>query len=80
MFLAIAAGAGLPALAAYLTVIAAATARAVGALRARIERQTAIFVVACLAAVVGHVVTDMFLTAEASGRSSSRSFSARWPP
>ena len=67
VYLAIAAGAGVPALLAYLTVVAAASVRAIGALRSGIDRRTVIFIIACLAAVAGHLVTDMFQTAEASG-------------
>jgi O-antigen ligase len=68
VYLATAAGAGVPALLAYLAVIGAAVACAIrAAASAAADTNTRIFVAAGLAAIAGHLVTDMFLTAETSG-------------
>ena len=67
VYLAIAAGAGVPALFAYLAVVGAAAARATRATRSAADPRATVFAAACLAAVAGHLVTDMFLTAETSG-------------
>lgn len=69
VYLAIAAGAGFPALAAYLAVIAAVAWRLVAVLRAGgatspSDRPVA---AALLAAIAGHLVTDAFMTAEVTG-------------
>ena len=63
VYLAIAAGAGLPALAAYLAAVAGCVATLVAAIRRR-PPASAVLPLALLAAIVGHVVTDAFMTAE----------------
>jgi O-antigen ligase len=66
VYLAIAAGAGLPALAAYgILVGAVASALLRAARRAEREKQVALF--GLLAAMGGHVVTDSFMTADLTG-------------
>ncbi len=67
VYLAIAAGAGVPALLAYLTVVGAAATSAISATHSAPDPRATVFAAACLAAVAGHLVTDMFLTAETSG-------------
>ena len=67
VYLATAAGAGLPALIAYLSVIGLVMARAAHFLRAEVPAPARLFAAACLAAIAGHLVTDAFLTAETSG-------------
>ena len=67
VYLAIAAGAGLPALLAYLGVLAAVVAAVARAARRTSERWLRCALVAILAAVAGHLVTDAFMTAEVTG-------------
>lgn len=64
VYLSIAAGAGFPALAAYVAVIAAFFYLVVRALKATRSEWRRIALVAILAAVAGHLVTDTFMTAE----------------
>ena len=71
VYLAIAAGAGFPALAAYVAVLAGFFYLAVRALKATRSEWRRIALVALLAAVAGHLVTDAFMTAEVT---SSRLF------
>ena len=66
VFLGVAAGAGLPALAAYLAVIAAFGYAAVAASRAAGLRLRLLFAGA-LAAAAGHLVTDFFLSPDLTG-------------
>ncbi len=66
VYLATAAGAGVPSLLAYLAVIGLAVARTASAIGSTLPTATRVFGVACLAAIAGHVVTDAFLTAETS--------------
>jgi O-antigen ligase len=66
VYLGIAAGAGLPALAAYLALIAASVAallRAIGAATGECR----VLLICVLAAVGGHLVTDTFMTPEVTG-------------
>ncbi|HSK93989.1 MAG TPA: O-antigen ligase family protein [Candidatus Angelobacter sp.] len=65
-YLAIAGGAGLPALAAYLAVIAIPAWRASRILPAA-DRRTLVIGACFLAAIAGHLVTDGFMTAETTG-------------
>ena len=71
VYLAIAAGAEFPALAAYVAVLAGFFYLAVRALKATRSEWRRIALVALLAAVAGHLVTDAFMTAEVT---SSRLF------
>jgi O-antigen ligase len=65
VYLAIAGGAGIPALGAYLAVIGLGAAGVLVALRSEASTPLArLFATACLAAIVGHLVTDTFVTAE----------------
>ncbi len=64
VYLAIAAGVGIPALAAYVAVLAGFFYLAVRALKATRSKWRRIALVALLAAVAGHLVTDAFMTAE----------------
>lgn len=66
-FLAVAGGAGLPALAAYLAIIGAAVVRGVSDVSRTVNARTAIVGIAFLAAIAGHLVTDAFITAEPAG-------------
>jgi O-antigen ligase len=66
VYLAVAAGAGLPALAAYVAFIAAFVAAVARAAR-KAARDTRVLLVAVLAALAGHLVTDSFMTAEVTG-------------
>ena len=59
-----ASGAGFPALAAYVAVIAGFFYLVVRALKATRRKWRRIALVAVLAAVAGHLVTDTFMTAE----------------
>ena len=63
--IAIAAGAGVPALAAYLTVIGLALVAGLRRWRRAAPRDR-ILVAGLIAAVIGHLVTDLFMTAEVS--------------
>jgi len=63
VYLAIAAGSGIPALVAYLAAIVGFFAVVVGALQT-VTREARIALVAVLAAVAGHLATDAFMTAE----------------
>ena len=63
VFLGVAAGSGIPALLAYLGVLAAFVVATLRATRCA-ERDTRLLLVAALAGVVGHTVTDCFMTAE----------------
>jgi O-antigen ligase len=67
VYLATAAGAGLPALAAYVAIVTAAVARILGAMRTAVEPGAWLIGAALLAAIVGHLVTDAFMTAETTG-------------
>ncbi len=64
VYLAIASGAGFPALAAYVAVIAGFFYLVVRALKAARSEWRRMALVALLAAVAGHLVTDAFMTAE----------------
>lgn len=66
-YLAIAVGAGVPALLAYLAIFGIAGRRTLGGVRASRDPRTAFVGAALLAAVAGHLVTDSFMTAETSG-------------
>lgn len=67
VYLAIAVGAGFPALAAYLAVIGAFVFLAVRAVKTARAEWRGAALVALLAAAAGHLVTDMFMTAEVTG-------------
>jgi O-antigen ligase len=67
VYLAVADGAGLPALAAYLTIVAAVGGGLIYALRTIQEPRAWLIAAALLAAVCGHLVTDLFMTAETTG-------------
>jgi O-antigen ligase len=64
VYLAIAVGAGLPALAAYLAIVGAAIATIVRTIKMRRSGWTRVGLAAVLAAIGGHLVTDAFMTAE----------------
>jgi O-antigen ligase len=64
VYVATAAGAGVPALVAYLAVIGLSGAGMVVAMRSGATPGARIFAAACLAAAAGHLVTDTFVTAE----------------
>jgi hypothetical protein len=66
-YLAIAGGAGFPALAAYLAIVGVASAAGVRGMRASSDPRTWLFGGALLAAIAGHLVTDAFMTAETTG-------------
>lgn len=66
VYLQIAAGAGLPALLAYLAIIVLSAARVLAGVRLAVLPRARIFGLACLAAIVAHLVTDAFVTAETS--------------
>ena len=66
VYLAYSAGLGLPALAAYLALIGGALAAAGRALR-RADPAVRVVVIALVAAIVGHLVTDAFMTGELAG-------------
>lgn len=65
--IAIAQGAGLPALISYLWLVVAVTARILRAMRSTVDRRTLLTGAAVLAAIAGHLVTDAFMTAETAG-------------
>lgn len=65
-YLAIAGGAGVPALLAYLAVVGLVAWRAARTLP-RADRRTLVVGACIVAAIVGHVVTDAFMTAETAG-------------
>lgn len=65
-YLAIAGGAGVPALAAYVAIVALAGWRAIAGLSAA-ERRAVVAAACMLAAIGGHLVTDAFMTAETAG-------------
>jgi O-antigen ligase len=67
VYLALADGAGLPALVAYLTIVVAVGGRLIQGLRTFQEPRTWLIAVALLAAICGHFVTDLFMTAETTG-------------
>ena len=67
VYLAIAAGAGFPALLAYLGVVAAFVVAVARAARRASDRWLSCAFVAILAAVAGHLVTDAFMTADVTG-------------
>ena len=67
VYLAIAGGAGLPALAAYLAVVGVAARRTVSGVRRAREPHAWIVGGCLLAAIAGHLVTDAFMTAETTG-------------
>jgi O-antigen ligase len=67
VYLATADGAGLPALVAYLAIVAAVVGRILGAVRSVLEPQVWLVGAGLLAAIVGHLVTDGFMTAETTG-------------
>jgi O-antigen ligase len=64
VYLTLAAGSGLPALAAYLALIVCVLVAIFRAARATPDRRTRVMLLALLGAVVGHLITDMFMTAE----------------
>lgn len=66
-YLAIASGAGLPALAAYLALIVAIFLQLVRALKRAPGRAARVTLAAVLAAAAGHLVTDLFMTADITG-------------
>jgi O-antigen ligase len=66
VYLGIAAGAGLPALAAYVALIAASVAALLAAIR-RATGRCRVLLACVLAAVAGHLVTDAFMTPEVTG-------------
>jgi putative inorganic carbon (HCO3(-)) transporter len=66
VYLAISSGLGIPALAAYLALIALALLRAARSVRSS-TGPTRIVAVALIGAIVGHVVSDVFMTAELTG-------------
>jgi O-antigen ligase len=66
-YLAIAGGAGLPALAAYLAIVGLAVLRAGRGMRDAAEPRTWLVGAVLLAAIAGHLVTDGFMTAETTG-------------
>jgi O-antigen ligase len=67
VYLALADGAGLPALAAYLTIVAVVGGGLIRALRTIQEPRAWLIAAALLAAICGHLVTDLFMTAETTG-------------
>jgi O-antigen ligase len=67
VYLALADGAGLPALAAYLTIVAAVGSGLIHALRTIQEPRAWLIAAVLLAAMCGHLVTDLFMTAETTG-------------
>jgi O-antigen ligase len=67
VYLALADGAGLPALAAYLTIVAAVGGGLIRAVRTIQEPGAWLIAAALLAAICGHLVTDLFMTAETTG-------------
>ena len=67
VYLGWAVGAGLPALAAYLTIVAIVVRRLIVALRVIEEPRAWLLAAALFAAVCGHLVTDLFMTAETTG-------------
>ena len=67
VYLAIADGAGLPALAAYLSIILTVGARIIRTLRRVQDPRTWPIAAGLLAAIAGHLITDLFMTAETSG-------------
>ena len=66
VYLQIAAGAGLPALLAYLAIIMLSATRMLAGIRSAALPTARIFALTCLTAVVAHLVTDAFVTAESS--------------
>lgn len=67
VYLALADGAGLPALAAYLTIVAVVGGGLIRTLRTIQEPRAWLIAAALLAAICGHLVTDLFMTAETTG-------------
>ena len=67
VYLAIAAGSGFPALAAYVAVLVGFFYMVVRAIKATRSEWRRMALVALLAAVAGHAATDMFMTAEVTG-------------
>ncbi len=67
VYLAVAGGAGLPALAAYLAIIGIAGWRAMAGMRRTATARTWIVGGCMLAAIAGHLATDAFMTAETTG-------------
>ena len=67
VYLALADGAGLPALAAYLTIVAVVGVGLIRTLRTIQEPRAWLIAAALLAAICGHLVTDLFMTAETTG-------------
>jgi O-antigen ligase len=65
--IAIAAGAGLPALLAYLMIVLGALAAGWRWMRAERSRTERLLLAGLLAAALGHVTTDLFMTAEVAG-------------
>lgn len=66
-YLAIAGGAGIPALGAYLALIGIVGARSLATIRRAPDSTTIVVGAGILAAICGHLVTDAFMTAETSG-------------
>lgn len=67
VYLAIAAGAGIPALVAYVGILVGFVAAAARAARRARTRAVKLTLVAMLAATAGHAVTDAFMTADVTG-------------
>lgn len=67
VYLATAGGAGLPALAAYIAIVGAVIGRILRAVRTAVEPRAWLIGAGLLAAIVGHLVTDGFMTAETTG-------------
>lgn len=67
VYLATADGAGLPALAVYFAIVGAVVGRILGVVRTTVEPRAWLIGAGMLAAIVGHLVTDAFMTAETSG-------------
>lgn len=67
VYLAIAAGSGIPALAAYLALIGAIFVQLLRGLRAAADRSARIALAAILAGAAGHLVADLFMTADIAG-------------
>jgi O-antigen ligase len=67
VYLATAGGAGLPALAAYIAIVGAVIRRILRIVRTAVEPRLWLLGAVLLAAIVGHLVTDGFMTAETTG-------------
>ena len=67
VYLATAGGAGLPALAAYIAIVGAVIGRILRVMRTAVAPRAWLIGAGLLAAIVGHLVTDGFMTAETTG-------------